>query len=70
MEIIVPWFEQTFNFKIMPSDVYYVSDIPSEVHLRDVVLIPVAAFFIALLATIYPARRAARVEPAEALRYE
>jgi lipoprotein-releasing system permease protein len=38
--------------------------------LRDVVLISVAAFFIALLATIYPARRAARVEPAEALRYE
>jgi len=70
VEIIVPWFEQAFNFKIMPSDVYYVSDIPSEVHLRDVVLIPVAAFFIALLATIYPARRAARVEPAEALRYE
>ena len=70
VEIIVPWFEQTFNFKIMPSDVYYVSDIPSEIHLRDVVLIPLAALFVALLATIYPARRAARVEPAEALRYE
>ncbi len=70
VEIIVPWFEQTLNFKIMPSDVYYVSDIPSEIHLRDVVLIPLAALFIALLATIYPARRAAQVEPAEALRYE
>lgn len=70
VEIIVPWFEQTLNFKIMPSDVYYISDIPSEIHLRDVVLIPLAALFVALLATIYPARRAARVEPAEALRYE
>jgi lipoprotein-releasing system permease protein len=70
VETIVPWFEQTFNFKIMPSDVYYVSEIPSEIHLTDVVLIPVASFFVALLATIYPARRAAQVAPAEALRHE
>jgi len=70
VETIVPWMELTFNFQIMPGDVYYVTEIPSEIHLLDVVLIPVLAFFVAVLATIYPARRAASVAPAEALRYE
>jgi len=50
--------------------VFYVTEIPSEVRLADVVLIPLLAFGISLLATIYPSRRAARVAPARALRYE
>ena len=70
VETIVPWLELTFNFQIMPGDVYYVTEIPSEVHLVDVIVIPVLAFFVAVLATIYPSRRAAAVAPAEALRYE
>ena len=70
VETIVPWMELTFNFQIMPGDVYYVTEIPSEIHLLDVVLISVVAFFVAVLATIYPSRRAASVAPAEALRYE
>ena len=70
VETIVPWLELTFNFQIMPGDVYYVTEIPSEVHLVDVIVIPVLAFFVAVIATIYPARRAAAVAPAEALRYE
>jgi lipoprotein-releasing system permease protein len=66
----VPWLEDTFHFKIMPGDVYYVTQIPSEVHLFDVVTIPAVAFLVALLATLYPARRAAAVAPAVALRYD
>jgi lipoprotein-releasing system permease protein len=68
--VIVPWLETTFRFKIMPGDVYYVTEIPSEVHWFDVVSIPVVAFLVALLATLYPARRAASVAPADALRYD
>jgi lipoprotein-releasing system permease protein len=68
--VIVPWLESTFHFKIMPGDVYYVTEIPSEVHWIDVVSIPVVAFLVALLATLYPARRAAAVAPADALRYD
>jgi lipoprotein-releasing system permease protein len=68
--VIVPWLEDTFHFKIMPGDVYYVTQIPSEVHLFDVVTIPAVAFLVALLATLYPARRAAAVAPAAALRYD
>ena len=68
--VIVPWLETTFHFKIMPGDVYYVTALPSEVHWFDVVSIPVVAFFVAVLATLYPARRAAGVAPANALRYD
>ena len=70
VETIVPWLELTFNFQIMPGDVYYVTEIPSEVHLIDVIVISVLAFLVAVIATIYPSRRAAAVAPAEALRYE
>lgn len=70
VEAIVPWLERTFRFQIMPGDVYYVTEIPSEVHWADVVVIPLIAFTVALVATIYPARRAAAVAPAHALRYD
>jgi lipoprotein-releasing system permease protein len=70
VDVIVPWLETTFNFKIMPGDVYYVTEIPSEVHVLDVVAIPMAAFIVAVLATVYPSRRAAAVAPAAALRYD
>ena len=61
---------QFFGFQIMPGDVYYVTQIPSELELADVVTIGLAALILTSLATLYPARRAARVNPAVALRYE
>ena len=67
---IVPFLEQLFGFQIMPGDVYYVTRIPSILESADVVVIAVAAFVLTSLATLYPARRAARVNPAAALRYE
>lgn len=67
---IVPWLEMTFGFRIFPADVYYVTVVPSEVHPRDVIAVPIVAFALTVLATLYPARRAAAVAPAEALRYE
>lgn len=67
---IVPWLEQVFGFQIMPGDVYYVTEIPSEIEAFDVILIAIAAFALTSLATLYPARRAALVNPSMALRYE
>ena len=67
---IVPFLEHTFRFQIMDADVYYVTAIPSEVHWNNIVTIAVAALALTALATIYPAIRAARTAPAEALRYE
>jgi lipoprotein-releasing system permease protein len=67
---IVPWLEQVLGFQVMPGDVYYVSDIPSDIELFDVFVIAIAAFVLTSLATLYPARRAALVNPSMALRYE
>jgi lipoprotein-releasing system permease protein len=68
--VIAPAIEHFFGFQIMPGDVYYVTSIPSVLRARDVTVIAVAAFLLTSLATLYPARRAARVNPASALRYE
>ena len=67
---VVPVLEQWFGFQIMPGDVYYVTAIPSILEFEDVAIIAVTAFVLTSLATLYPARRAALVEPAVALRYE
>jgi len=68
--VIVPFLEQSLGFQIMPGDVYYVTRIPSELEWQDVAIIAVSAFVLTSLATLYPARRAALVNPAAALRYE
>jgi lipoprotein-releasing system permease protein len=68
--VIAPFIERAFGFQIMPGDVYYVTAIPSVLRAEDVTVIAVAAFVLTSLATLYPARRAAHVNPASALRYE
>jgi len=68
--VIVPILESALGFQVMPGDVYYVSSIPSILEAEDVGVIAVAAFVLTSLATLYPARRAANVDPAIALRYE
>lgn len=67
---IAPALERLFGFQIMPGDVYYVTAIPSILEPWDVTAIAIAAFVLTSLATLYPARRAAKVNPALALRYE
>ncbi|HXY97207.1 MAG TPA: lipoprotein-releasing ABC transporter permease subunit [Steroidobacteraceae bacterium] len=70
VETIEPFLERTFHFQILDPNVYYNSVIPSEVHAANVLAIAAAALLLTALATIYPALRAARTAPAEALRYE
>ncbi|GJM06234.1 MAG: hypothetical protein DHS20C09_22300 [marine bacterium B5-7] len=70
VETIVPAIESMIGQKFLSADVYYISDLPSDMHWNDVITISIVAFILCLLATIYPALRAAKTQPAEALRYE
>jgi lipoprotein-releasing system permease protein len=70
VETLVPLIERAVGFQFLPADVYYISELPSRVEIADIVQIAVLAFALSLLSTLYPAWRAARTEPAEALRYE
>jgi lipoprotein-releasing system permease protein len=70
IDVIVPAIEHTFGVQFLAKDVYYISDLPSDLQLSDVVTIALTAFVLSLIATLYPSLRAARVNPAEALRYE
>jgi len=67
---IEPLLERTFGFQIFDSDVYYITTIPSEVRWENIAIIAGAAFSLTAIATLYPALRASRTPPAEALRYE
>jgi len=70
IDIVVPFIEHLIGVKFLAKDVYYISELPSEVQFMDVAVIAVVSFALCLLATLYPSWRAARVDPAEALRYE
>ncbi|MGH8195445.1 MAG: lipoprotein-releasing ABC transporter permease subunit [Woeseiaceae bacterium] len=70
LETIVHFMEATFGIKFLAADVYFISDLPADLRLRDVLKISAIALVLALLSTLYPAWRAARTSPAEALRYE
>ena len=70
IETLVPALENMLGYKFLSPDVYYISDLPSDMHWSDVILISVVSFVLCLFATIYPAFRAANTLPAEALRYE
>jgi len=70
VETIVPAIERFFNVEFLAADVYYISEVPSELHWKDVWVMASVSMGLSLLATLYPAWRAARTHPAEALRYE
>jgi len=70
IDTLVPFLEQTFHFQIFDSDVYDMPTIPADVRWPNVIIISVSALLLTGFATIYPAVRASRTAPAEALRYE
>ena len=67
---LVDWLDRSFGISLVPGDVYFVSFLPSQLQMGDVFNVTVSALLMSLLATLYPAWRAARIKPAEALRYE
>ena len=70
LEALSRFVEKLFGFKILPGEVYYLSELPSQVNFGDVGIIIAGTMLISFLSTIYPSWRASRLDPAEALRYE
>jgi len=70
VDVVVPAIEKLFRVQFLAKDVYYISELPSDLQVRDVVTVGLMSLLLSLLATLYPSWRASRVNPAEALRYE
>ncbi|HEV8694901.1 MAG TPA: lipoprotein-releasing ABC transporter permease subunit [Lysobacter sp.] len=70
LEYILQAIERVFGVQLLPEDVYYITGLPTDLQTSEIVMTAAAALTMAFLATLYPAWRAARTAPAEALRYE
>jgi lipoprotein-releasing system permease protein len=70
IDVVVPALERLLNTQFLSKDVYLINELPSELQRGDVIAIAAVALALGFLATLYPSWRAARVRPAEALRYE
>ncbi len=70
IDVIVPFIERLFGFQFLPKNIYLISSLPSDLQWMDVLRIGGASIVLSFLATLYPSWSAAKVNPAEALRYE
>ena len=70
LDVIIPAFETLIGRKIFPEDIFFISTIPSDLQMTDVWIVTLATLILAVLATLYPANRAAGIQPADSLRYE
>jgi len=70
IDVVVPAIERLIGMQFLAKDVYFISELPSDLQWRDVAIISSVSFVLTLLATLYPSWRGSRVNPAEALRYE
>ncbi len=70
IDSIIPFIESLFHVQFLAKDVYYISEVPSQVLWSDVLLITLTSIVLSLLATLYPSYKASQINPAEALRYE
>ena len=67
---IVKFFEELFGVHLINSQIYFIDYLPSDVNVRDVAVIALISLTLSFIATLYPSWRAAKTQPAEALRYE
>ena len=70
IENIILFFERIFNFTVLAPDVYFISDLPAELKILDLVHICTMSLLLAIISTLYPAWRGLMTMPAEVLRYE
>jgi lipoprotein-releasing system permease protein len=70
IDVIVPFLERVLGIHFLSREVYYISELPSDLQRGDVIVVALVSLVLSLVATLYPSWRASRLRPAEALRYE
>jgi len=70
LDVVIPFIEHLFGVQFLAKDIYYINELPSDLHYDEVILVAGMSFLISVLATLYPSYRASQTQPAEALRYE
>jgi lipoprotein-releasing system permease protein len=70
LDVVIPALEKLLGTTLWNKQIYYITEMPSQILVSDVTLITSVSFVLSILAAIYPSWRAARINPAEALRYE
>jgi len=67
---LICWAQETFHFISLPADIYFINTLPIEMKVVDFTKVALAAMGLCFLATVYPARKAAKLAPVDAIRYE
>ena len=70
IEEIRQFLSSTFNLHIFPEDVYFLSEMPSEITLKSIIVISFFSIFVTILASLFPALSVTKIEPVKALKYE
>ena len=70
IDIIVPFIENIFGIEFLSKDIYYISEVPSQILLNDILYIGFMGLLLSFIASIYPSFKASKIEPAVALKYE
>jgi lipoprotein-releasing system permease protein len=70
IDVIVPFIESVFGVHFLPRQIYFISELPSDPQMSDIITIGVTSLVLSLLATLYPSWRASRLQPAQVLRHD
>src|SRR5690606_13496701 len=70
IDVIVPFIENMMGVEFLPQQIYFISELPSNPQVSDIVTIAVTSLVLSLLATLYPSWRASRLQPARVLRHD
>jgi len=70
VENLRQFLSSTFNISLFPEEIYFLSKMPSEININSILIISICSIFITTLVSIFPALKAAKLDPVKALKYE
>lgn len=70
IDVIVPFIEHLFGVQFLPQQIYFISEMPSDPQITDIVVVGITSLLLSILATLYPSWRASRLQPAQVLRHD